>query len=144
MNHWQNKETSIQVTNHKKGTTWWQNVLIAGKKLNRNNRLLVLSWQIEIIKYRAFPQHPSIYVNLGFLSMNLESQQSWWRTGGPGVLQSVALQRVRHDRATELNWVLAGLKNNWRLWILLLNVSLQRHLRILCLKPVNIMLGLLV
>ena len=31
---------------------------------------------------------------------------SWWRTGNPGVLQSVRSQRVVHDRATELNWTL--------------------------------------
>ena len=29
---------------------------------------------------------------------------SWWWTGRPGVLQSMGLQRVRHDWATELNW----------------------------------------
>ena len=29
---------------------------------------------------------------------------SWWWTGRPGVLQSMRLQRVRHDLATELNW----------------------------------------
>ena len=28
----------------------------------------------------------------------------WW-TGKPGVLQSMGLQRVRHDWATELNWI---------------------------------------
>ena len=28
----------------------------------------------------------------------------WWRTGKPGVLLSMRLQRVRHDWATELNW----------------------------------------
>ena len=28
----------------------------------------------------------------------------WWRTGRPGVLQSMGSQRVRHDWATELNW----------------------------------------
>ena len=28
---------------------------------------------------------------------------SWWWTGRPGVLQSMGLQRVRHDWATELN-----------------------------------------
>ena len=27
-----------------------------------------------------------------------------WRTGKPGELQSMGLQRVRHDWATELNW----------------------------------------
>ena len=29
---------------------------------------------------------------------------SWWWTGKPGMLQSMGSQRVRHDRATELNW----------------------------------------
>ena len=32
------------------------------------------------------------------------SSRSWWWTGKPGVLQSMGLQRVRHDWATELNW----------------------------------------
>ena len=32
------------------------------------------------------------------------SSRSWWWTGKPGVLQSIGLQRVRHDWATELNW----------------------------------------
>ena len=32
------------------------------------------------------------------------SSGSWWWTGRPGVLLSMGLQRVRHDRATELNW----------------------------------------
>ena len=29
---------------------------------------------------------------------------SWWWTGKPGILQSMGLQRVGHDWATELNW----------------------------------------
>ena len=29
---------------------------------------------------------------------------SWWWPGRPGVLQSMGLQRVRHDWVTELNW----------------------------------------
>ena len=32
------------------------------------------------------------------------SGSSWWWIGRPGVLQSVGLQRVRHDWAIELNW----------------------------------------
>ena len=32
-------------------------------------------------------------------------QELWW-TGRPGVLQSMGLQRVRHDWVTELNWPL--------------------------------------
>ena len=30
---------------------------------------------------------------------------SWWWTERPGMLQSIALQRVRHHWATELNWI---------------------------------------
>ena len=32
------------------------------------------------------------------------SSANWWWTGKPGVLQSMGLQRVGHDWATELNW----------------------------------------
>ena len=34
------------------------------------------------------------------------SSGSWWWTGNPGVLQSIELQRVRHDWVTELNIIL--------------------------------------
>ena len=33
------------------------------------------------------------------------SSRSWWWTGKPGVLQSMGLQRVRHNWATELNYI---------------------------------------
>ena len=33
------------------------------------------------------------------------SSRSWWRTGRPGALQSLGLQRVRHNWAIELNWL---------------------------------------
>ena len=36
---------------------------------------------------------------------------SWWWTGRPGMLQSMVLQRVRHDWVTELNWIEA--KRTW-------------------------------
>ena len=32
------------------------------------------------------------------------SSRSWWRTGKPGMLQSMGLQRVGHNWVTELNW----------------------------------------
>ena len=32
------------------------------------------------------------------------SSSSWWRTAKPGMLQSMGLQRVRHDWVNELNW----------------------------------------
>ena len=31
--------------------------------------------------------------------------RSWWWTGRPGMLQSMGLQRVGHNWATELNWI---------------------------------------
>ena len=34
--------------------------------------------------------------------------RSWWQTGRPGVLQSMGLQRVGHEWATELNWIDEG------------------------------------
>ena len=42
---------------------------------------------------------------------------SWWWTGRPGVLQSMGLQRVRHDWVTELNWMFKDFKNNLTLYI---------------------------
>ena len=38
------------------------------------------------------------------MNMSLSKLQSWWWAGKPGMLQSMKLQRVRHDWATELNW----------------------------------------
>ena len=32
------------------------------------------------------------------------NSESWWWTGKPGMLQSMGLQRVRHNWATEMNW----------------------------------------
>ena len=32
------------------------------------------------------------------------SSGSWWRTGKPGMLQPMRLQRVGHDWTTEMNW----------------------------------------
>ena len=37
---------------------------------------------------------------------------SWWWTWRPGVLWFMGLQRVRHDRATELNWTESEGSNN--------------------------------
>ena len=50
---------------------------------------------------------------------------SWWWTGRPGVLRFMGSQRVRHDWATELNWMAerpvtgllqfptVGMRKNW-------------------------------
>ena len=42
------------------------------------------------------------------------SSGNWWWTGKLGVLQSMGLQRVGHDWATELNWLLITIDNNNR------------------------------
>ena len=36
------------------------------------------------------------------------NSRSWWRTGRPGVLRFMGLQRVRQDWGTELNWTDGG------------------------------------
>ena len=36
------------------------------------------------------------------------SSRSWWWTGRPGMVQSMGLQRVRHDWAIELNWTVSN------------------------------------
>ena len=41
------------------------------------------------------------------------SSRRWWRTGKPGRLQSVGLQRVRHDWATEQLEVMSWRERGW-------------------------------
>ena len=58
--------------------------------------------------WMASPTHWTwVWVNSG----------SWLWTGRPGMLQSMGLQRVGHNWAIELNWILwielAALDNNW-------------------------------
>ena len=38
---------------------------------------------------------------------------NWWWTGRPGMLQSMWLQRVGHDRVTELNWTDLSVSQGW-------------------------------
>ena len=39
-----------------------------------------------------------------FMDMSLSKLWSWWWTGKPDMLQSMGLQRIGYDWATELNW----------------------------------------
>ena len=41
----------------------------------------------------------------GWMAWVWASSRNWWWTGKHGVLQSMGSQRVRHDLATELNWL---------------------------------------
>ena len=40
------------------------------------------------------------------VGMSLSKHWDWWWTGKPGMLQPMGSQRVGHDWATELNWIL--------------------------------------
>ena len=48
------------------------------------------------------------------------SSRNWWWTGKPGVLQSIQLQTVRHNWATELNWCIYMLEIFYLLFTLLI------------------------
>ena len=40
------------------------------------------------------------------MDMSWAGSKTWWWTGKPGMLQSMGLQRVRHDWVTKLNWII--------------------------------------
>ena len=63
----------------------------AGKDWRREKGMT----QDEMVGWHSLSQWTWVWVNSG----------SWWWTGRPGVLQSMWLQKVGHDWATELNWV---------------------------------------
>ena len=54
------------------------------------------------------------------------SSGSWWKTGKPGVLQSMGSQRVRHDWVTELK-AFNSVDHN-KLWKILKEMGLADHL----------------
>ena len=68
---------------------WLEKTLMVGKtEGRRRGRQRMRCWMASP------PLWTWVWVNSG----------SWWWTGRPGVLQSMGLQRVGHDWATELNW----------------------------------------
>ena len=70
---------------HLKRPWWWERLKAGGEGDDRG-------WD----GWMASPtQWTWVWVNSG----------SWWWTGRPGALQSMGSQRVEHDWATELNWV---------------------------------------
>ena len=68
-------------------------------------------WEDEMAGWHHWTQWTWIWANCGW----------WWRTGKPGVLQSMGLQRVRHDWVIEqwmgglfhLFWGRVGILRNW-------------------------------
>ena len=70
------------------GKDWcWERLKVGGEGDNRE-------WDAWMA---SLTQWTWVWVNSG----------SWWWTGRPGVLQSLGSQRVGHDWATELNWLLS-------------------------------------
>ena len=75
------------------------------------------------------------------------SSRSWWWTGKLGVLQSMGSQRVEHDWATDLNWLVEhavaelGLVSNFLIW--LSPISIQNHKVLPQLFPFHIFVLLL-
>ena len=68
------------------------------------------------------------------------SSGSWWWTGKPGVLQSMGWQRVRHDLATELNWLSKLCSDaGWTDWPAEGNLNIQRDT--ICQLPFKITAG---
>ena len=59
------------------------------------------------------------------MDMSLGKLWEWWWTGKPGVLQSMGLQRVRHNWATELKWTLhvSDLERSWiNTWLMVCRI----------------------
>ena len=86
-----------------RGTDSLQKTLMLGKIEGRKRRgQQRMRWLDGITSAIKCPQTQWTWVWASF--------KSWWWTGKPGVLQSMGLQKVRHDW-TELNW------NSW--WVFL-------------------------
>ena len=60
--------------------------------------------KIEGTRRRGQQRMRELDDNTNSMDVSLSKLRSWWWTGNPGVLQSMGLQRVRHDWVTELNW----------------------------------------
>ena len=68
------------------------------------------------------------------------SSGRWWRTGKPGVLQSMGSQRVRHNWVTEVNWtelsrdqreIGAKICASWNFHLIWASKGLSKHHRML-------------
>ena len=62
------------------------------------------------------------------MDMSSSKVQAWWRTGKAGVLNSMVLQRVRHDWATEQQQGGKCLFHSWGHWGLIEGSDPQSHM----------------
>ena len=60
--------------------------------------------KIEVRKRRGWQRMGWFFGITNSMDMSWTGSGCWWWTGKPGMLQSMGLKRVRHNRATELNW----------------------------------------
>ena len=81
----------LQYFGHLMRTDSFEKILMLGKIEGRRRR----GWDGWMA---SLTQRTWVWVN----------SESWWWTGRPGVLQSMRSQTVRHDWATELNWLNLG------------------------------------
>ena len=77
-----------------------------GTKMNRSQnthrKIINIVWDLCVLVKRVWDGNK--LVSPAAWTWVWVSSGSWWWTGRPGMLQSMRLQRVGHDWATELNW----------------------------------------
>ena len=83
--------------------SWSSNTLATWCKEPTHWKRMMLG-KIEGRRRRVWQRMNGRMASLTWWKWVWASSGSCWRTGKPGVLQSMGLQRVGHDWVTELNW----------------------------------------
>ena len=91
LNQWILKETSHEYIHWKDWCWSWNSNPLA-------------TWLEELTSWKRPWCWERLTVGLTQWTWVWVSSGSWWWTGKPGMLQSMGLQRVRHNWTTELNW----------------------------------------